>query len=253
MTNVIMATDFDGTLYFRNRTPRISQVDLEAIARLRSSGALYGVCTGRPYLGVLDACGNELSFDFFILTSGAEILDSAGRCLYRQCVSRDVIEAAAERFAGYDYVIQANQRLYSPSPTSEFQTRIASVDDIPGEEITGFSLYMSSEEEARRTVEVVPSLWNGTMAAYRNGSIVDLVGAGCSKGRAAEFLRRYFDAGMLCGIGDSHNDIPLLWASSPSFTFQDSPEDVRREAEYVVGSTAEAIGKVLERISARRG
>ena len=44
--------------------------------------------------------------------------------------------------------------------------------------------------------------------------------------------------------GDSYNDLPLLQASDVGFTFPDAPEKLRKEADEIVISVAQAIEKL---------
>ena len=55
------------------------------------------------------------------------------------------------------------------------------------------------------------------------------------------FVKEYLQIQVMAGIGDSFNDMPMLQAAHPSFTFSDSPKVIRGNADYVVDSVAEAL------------
>ena len=64
-----LASDIDGTLVFNQQ---IKKQDREAIEKYQKEH-LFGVCSGRPRCALFDL--EKLKLDFYILSSGAEILD----------------------------------------------------------------------------------------------------------------------------------------------------------------------------------
>ena len=72
----VLASDFDGTLFFKGQ---FKSDDLKQIRMFQKQGHLFGLCTGRPLSGVAAPIQGRLRCDFMILSSGALILDRAGR------------------------------------------------------------------------------------------------------------------------------------------------------------------------------
>ena len=64
-----LASDIDGTLVFNQQ---IKKQDREAIEKYQKEH-LFGVCSGRPRCALFDL--KQLKLDFYILSSGAVILD----------------------------------------------------------------------------------------------------------------------------------------------------------------------------------
>ena len=64
-----LASDIDGTLVFNQQ---IKKQDRKAIEKYQKEH-LFGVCSGRPRCALFDL--EKLKLDFYILSSGAEILD----------------------------------------------------------------------------------------------------------------------------------------------------------------------------------
>ena len=64
-----LASDIDGTLVFNQQ---IKKQDKEAIEKYQKEH-LFGVCSGRPRCALFDL--EKLKLDFYILSSGAMILD----------------------------------------------------------------------------------------------------------------------------------------------------------------------------------
>ena len=88
----IFASDFDHTLFHRERNPHVSQEDLEAIQAFQGEGNRFGMCTGRPYQGLHLDLPEELHPDFYILSSGACIMDGEGKVLFQKAIPYDVVE-----------------------------------------------------------------------------------------------------------------------------------------------------------------
>ena len=149
----VFASDFDGTLYFMDQPERVKPADLAAIADYQRRGGLFGVCTGRSLQGVRLSIGDAVRFDFYILVSGALILDGSLRQVWKRVVSRALIEELCERYRGYEMVIQANDTVYTFDRPHPLQTKIVALADIAGDDLYGISMATPSVEAARRLTE----------------------------------------------------------------------------------------------------
>ncbi len=85
-----LASDIDRTLFFHERQPQISYEDCEAIQNYQSLGHLFGLCSGHPYQGVVHLFQN-LHPDFYIITSGALILDRALHVIYEKFIDYQIL------------------------------------------------------------------------------------------------------------------------------------------------------------------
>lgn len=85
-----LASDIDHTLFFQERNPQISIQDCQAIQNYQNQGHLFGLCSGRPYQGVVHLFQN-LHPDFYIITSGALILDRALHVIYEKFIDYQIL------------------------------------------------------------------------------------------------------------------------------------------------------------------
>ena len=242
------ASDFDGTLYFYQETDRMKAGDIAAIRRFQANGNAFGVCTGRSLKGITMALPEPPGFDFYILASGALIVDRDYRTIHTHCISRDL---TAEINARYEkqarIVIQANDTVYTlTGKYHPMQTKIDTLTDIPGDAIYGFSFGFESAERAMEIAGELNARYAGQIAAFQNVTNVDIVAAGCSKGSGVRFVKEYFGAAEIGGIGDSYNDIPMLAAADVAFTFPFAPEEAKRQAQHIVSSVGEAL-EIMEK------
>ena len=246
MPRFAMASDCDETLYFRRRIPTILSQDIDAVRDLRAAGGLFGICTGRPYHGVLDAIGGQLRFDFHICTSGAHILDGNGETLCEHKLERNTAARLWQLGKTMPFmVVQANGRLYSPRPTSSFQIFVREFEEIPGDCFLGVSFYVETQEQAAEMAAMINSTWSGSVSAFYNSICLDIVSHNVSKGKALLDVKHRLGIGCMAAIGDSFNDLPMLRAADISFTFPYAPEELRKTASHIVPSVAAAL-KIME-------
>lgn len=241
------ASDFDGTLYFMRAAPgeRFRRADLLAIERFRAGGGLFGLSTGRSLTGV-DMATAELdeppSFDFYILASGALVLDARRRPLRVSRVGRDaVLDIVRFCEPRAQIVIQANDTVYTFGPPLPMQVHIDTIDEV-GDDVYGVSMHVGDPAGARGLAADINGRFGDQVEAFPNASNIDVAPRGCSKGTALRFLRERLGIGRLAAMGDSFNDVPMFAGADFSFTLASSPEQVRRAATHVVGGVAEALG-----------
>jgi len=265
---ILLACDFDGTIWFTaNPQPWLDE-DARAATSFRRAGNLLGVCTGRTLDGIrvpLAMMPDDVRFrfDFMILLNGSRILGADGQTLFERLLPRQTVLDLHERFCcGRTYVndlrnvaagewgnqtdevhciIQANDTAYTFEKPFSTQTHVDSMDQIPGDMLRGISFLFGTVEAAQDAAAWINGNVGDVACAYVNRSYIDVVPAGCSKGRALEVVRELFGAGTVAAIGDSYNDLPMLDAADVSFALAHAPEDVRGAADHVVEKTAYAL------------
>lgn len=251
----VFASDIDGTLYFMGEsdwTKRFHPQDIRAIKGFHEHGGLFGVSTGRSLEGVDSAVRGIIDIDFYILASGALILDAQHQPIAMQELAHDVIKDINLQFRDRtDMIIQANSTVYTlGNPISIHQIHVEDVDEIPGH-LFGLSFGTDSCQTARNLANEVNRDYGDTVKAYLNVRNVDIVAKECSKGTALETVRRELGASRVGAIGDSYNDIPMLEQADIAFTFKRSPLDVKTRVVHMshgelVDGVDEAIKKFCE-------
>ena len=87
-----VASDFDNTLYFWGEEEPMRAADIFGIVYYQQRGGLFGICTGRSLVGVRDVIGPYMRPDFYILASGALVLDGEEKVLFRECLPLEIVE-----------------------------------------------------------------------------------------------------------------------------------------------------------------
>ena len=242
----IFASDFDNTLYFHNKTPRIAPETVTAIRAFQDAGHLFGLCTGRPAFGMEENFKDLFRPDFVIASSGGVIIDADGNPLFERKIPFETLSVIERlgREARYFGAVHADGRFVmldapgNPFPALE---SIPSVEAVRSHPVHGISFMTGSETEAEAFLETVLRACSGTVTAYRNRNAVDIVPAGCSKGLGLHMAKDLFSADRTYGIGDSLNDLPLLEAADHSFTFRSAPDQLKKAASQLVDNADEAL------------
>ncbi len=251
MTRLI-ASDFDGTLYFSDRPEHVSREDLAAIRDFQAEGGLFGACTGRPLVALTKDSAGLVPFDFYIAMSGATVFDRDMRPIFQHTLERDFVRETRERFLPYydgavdllcaadDYWVIGSNNGYSVLEEA------SSFDDLP-DPLYGFTMRFPTEEITAEMVVSFNESYSDVAVAYQNVTGMDVMPKGCSKGEGLRIAAGYYGATITGGIGDAANDIPLLDAVDVAYTFDYSHADVQDHAQVLVKSAAGAIRDFMSR------
>lgn len=245
------ASDYDGTLCQSNWDTGEEVFDpavLEAVRRYQAAGGRFGICTGRSLAMVTESIRGILDLDFYIVTTGAQVFDRDLNPLFEQPIDRDVAQALYERYASDEMfmiaVTDSGFMSVGRQMAPQFSV-VSSLDDVEGK-LLGISLECHGNEPLAHAVcAEMNELFGASIEGFQNLGSVDVVARGCSKGTGLEIVRRKLGLSCVAGAGDSYNDLPLLAAADPSYTFCSSPQEVRDAATYVVKDLAEALHHLM--------
>ena len=255
MEKTAFASDFDGTLCESDWVTgeiRFDPVNMDAIHRYQAAGGLFGICTGRPLSSVLESLEGVLDLDFYIVMTGAQVLDRNLKVIRERTIEREVAQEIFERYASRESVMIAVTQTDFVSVRDRMGLGlpvVPSLDAVNGD-LYGVSIECHNNEEAARVVrEDLNRRFAGVVEGFQNRGSVDIVPAGCSKGAGVRLVREALGIDAMAGAGDSYNDLTLLLASDVSYTFDTSPREVRDAATVVVSTLSDAI----EDFSIRQG
>ncbi|MBP3893489.1 MAG: HAD family phosphatase [Atopobiaceae bacterium] len=249
----IFASDFDGTLYFHGADEPVRRADLDAIRAFQESGGLFGACTGRPLRGLTVQSEGLVPFDFYIALTGGTIFDRSYRPIYTRELPYEVVREQFDRYAvhardGIALACAADDYwVIGDVDTQDWPVKqVATFDQLPGP-YQGMGMETATVEEAIDLAAEVNATYGDVACAYVNLASIDILPAGCSKGTGLIKAAEYFGASLTGGIGDSHNDVPLLQAADVAYTFRRCDERVRSEADVLVDHTSEALADFMGR------
>ncbi len=248
MKKIAFASDYDNTLYMHGIIRRgISKKDEKAIRAFQDKGGLFGLCTGRPYHGFFrDPVINRLRIDFYIASTGAHILDGDGGILFEKTVPHDIakdIFSFGKEAYRHSLQVDGDFYLYGKSGMRP-EPRIQSFDEIRGRKLYAFSFHLPTEEGAAALASRINETYGSDVAAYQNKKDIDVVAAGCSKGKGALFIKEHFGLDAIAGMGDSMNDEPLVMSADVGFTFPSAPAALKDSADRLAKSVGDALNQI---------
>lgn len=246
----LLASDLDGTLFFKHLEKGYKESDIEAIKQFQKDGNLFGCCTGRALLGATPSFENLLQCDFYIASSGAMVCDKDLNVIYESPIDFKIAKSIVDKYKDIVTIFIQSKRYYilKKGYPEEIFKYVESFDELKDEKI--YSICLITEDQHQLDIMETELKQYSNIAGYRNMDAIDIVNGDCSKGKAVQIVKDYFKANQSYGIGDSYNDIPLLQEADYSFTFNNSPEAVKQEADLLVDSIEEAIGKITKKLFA---
>ena len=240
-----VASDFDNTLYFMGDEEPMRAADIFGILYYQQRGGLFGLCTGRSLVGVRDVIGPYIRPDFYILASGALVVDGEENVLFKKCLPLETVKEIYERYcSSLRAVIQANDTVYTFQEENYLQTHIDSFEELRDGYVYGLSIAAPDVETAAAVTARINDLFGDEVTAFHNVTHIDVVPKGCSKGSGIEVVRRAFSVREMYGIGDSFNDLPLLQSVDHPYTLTHAPEELQRAAEGIVRGVSELLDRI---------
>ena len=249
MKKKVFASDFDGTLYFYKAEDKLPAANVEAIRRYQAAGCLFGLCTGRQVGGLTPFITGLVRPDFYITSSGANIVDGDMKPILKRGVDRDVADALVKELnpKGYRLTldVEGDICVFAKMDYPGKYYVITGVDDAPQGLIHQVSVHTESLDDAARLSAEINRRFGDRIEAFQNVIEIDIAPKGCSKGKGVEALREHMREAYgditLYGIGDSINDLPLLRAADVSYTFPYAPDICRQTADKVVPTIVDAL------------
>ncbi len=273
----LLAIDIDGTLL--DSKGRVPQANLDAIHRAAGRGVRIVIATGRSFHFALQALG-DLPDDLTLLAyNGAIARSRSGETLLRrmlpQAVARQVLEATIKWRTDTACVFDrplAGQLVYDRMDWSHpnragFKRRNAAIiqavdrleeavtEDPVQVTFNGGVHTMRAISTRLATHPVAPHL-EVTLTAYphRDFAMVDVSGAGITKGTGLAALAGHFDVPQaeVMAIGDNHNDRDMLeWAGTGVVMGNAEPE-LKTRGFHLTGTNDEAgLSQAIDRFIPR--
>ena len=254
MKQKVFASDFDGTLYFYKAEVKLPPENVEKIREYQAAGHLFGLCTGRQIGGLTPFITGLVEPDFYITSSGANIVDREFKPIYKRGVPREVADALVRELnpKGYRLTLDVEGEIcvFAKMDYPGKYYVITGVDDAPEGLTHQVSVHTESLEDAAALAASVNERFGDAVEAFQNVIEVDIAPRGCSKGKGVHILREYmrekYGEVTLYGIGDSMNDMPLLEAADVAYTFPYAPEALQRKADKIFDNICLALDDSMQ-------
>ena len=247
----VFASDFDGTLYFylAPDPDKLPMASVEKIREFQEAGHLFGLCTGRQVGGLTPFITGFVKPDFYITSTGANIVDGDLKEIRKRGIDPAVADAIVKYAGPENYRITLDVEgdicVFAKMDYPGKYYVISCVDDCPPGLIHQIGIHTESPDEAAALSKDINEKFGDAINAFQNVQEVDIAPKGCTKGKGVEFLRDYMKEHIgeckLYGIGDSINDLPLIDVADVSYTFPYAPKEVQERATKVVETIVDAL------------
>ena len=258
----IIATDYDGTLNYGGIKPHV----VEAIARFRAEGNLFGVVTGRDKGGSLDIFRKEgqFGFDFVLALNGALAFDADGNMLYdvpvdgsRKYGDTTLSRALTRRIweltgfhVGIAFSDGSRMDIHPDYPDGGQirWNRVMPFQDLEKDVFARMDTFAQlnticeSEEKATEVTAALKKEFGEYVNPFQNGICIDIPAAGMDKGEAvARYAARMGVAEEnIFTAGDNYNDLAMLERFN-GCAMANGVDAVKAVSKYVCRDIAEVV------------
>ena len=265
----LLVVDIDGTLV--DKAGNISPEDEKALAKVRSAGIPYSLCTGRSILASksvlrrLTPDGFHIFFDGALVSSPDARIEVYSRPLPKSAV-KQVIEYADAH--GLNLEISAVDRFYAERESwgTKIRREFFEIEPVITDLSTLWNtvrvikaglLTTNAEEVAKATALIEHfkgklDFSHATTPAFPGVDFLNILAKGVSKGKALDALTKHLGIthDEVIAIGDGANDIPLLSAVGLAVAMGNASDAVKAVADHITldvdhAGLAKAIEKFL--------
>ncbi len=238
--------DLDGTTVASRENALPSQRVVDAVQAAQKK-IHVAVATGRPYSYALPVIKSLGLTGPGVFNGGAEIVDChTGEFLQQQLLSIEALKELVFLSQPFGYKLYSDADNYSQPISSPSEIDAAAAKFFIGDVRTQDALHILEELSAVNAASAHPT------TSWGEGDVVDIhvTHVNGTKRHGVERLISLLgiSKAVTVGIGDSHNDIPLLEAVGFSVAMGDAPTEVKAVADHIAPSLEnDGVADTIER------
>lgn len=258
----LFVSDLDGTLL--NRDFQISEVNMNAIRKLKEKGFELVVATGRIYHDAATICGNHGLSPYIIASNGACIFDEEGGQMYGRWLTSSDLKKIIACLEEMDlcYGLGNSEEYIAPTDWELVLDREAQRLRRQGQEITdsiiNFAKYEMTSQNGFKVRDIKAGLEKDLLSCYSVSVVthdnqvvqkiaeqmdrferiavtvsgahnIEIMSREGTKGNALKYLAGVLKTGpgTIVAIGDSYNDLSMLQYAKTSIAMGNAPDDVK--------------------------
>ena len=256
---MVVFFDIDGTIV-DDRTQKIPESTVRAVARLREGGHIPVINTGRPYSHI-DPRVRAMAFSGFVCGCGMEVILD-GKYLYENypdtalcTLVRDTVRDCRMQvlYETRDGAILTDGELsthrFEVMEVNRMKKKGFEVKEIDSLPQPSFMKLVTFDGPGCRHEEFKARMEPYYTCIERGYTMLELVKKGCSKAKGMEILLSALGASReeAFAIGDSTNDLPMFEMARHTVCMGGGMEELKARAEYITAPVLEdGIEKALQ-------
>lgn len=265
LSGVLLVSDLDGTLIGENFT--VPERNLRAIERFQNAGGNFAIATGRSilsggrYAELTHPKGPCICLNGTILY-GYQRQKIVWDCHLNQHTAAAYIQKLYDRFpmTGIEYFCVKTIHILRNNAYVTEHLNHESVSWSEGPPIDAdepwYKALFADDPDRKDEMEAFANTFSHEDVRFVSSSenYLEMLPAQASKGNALRKAVQMFgyDLKQVYAIGDYYNDVELLEAAGVSVVPKNAPEDMKRQADLVVGHCYQgAVADLIEEIERR--
>ena len=247
----LIATDMDGTLL--NDNGIINEKMFDLIHDLNDKNIKFAAASGRFY-SQLSKNFEKVNTDMiFIAHNGALVkYNNKGETLYSNSIDKKLIASVINLNPelGEELFLAAENEAYIVNPSNDMLNKFT-LFEVPAVILKSFSeiktpiyklTYYMAHGVNSSIVDYLKENLNDKLEFVVSGDKwIDIMNKGISKGNALKILQEKFTINKknTMVFGDYYNDLTMFKAAHHSYAMENSPEDVKKHANFIAESNNE--------------
>lgn len=248
-----LISDYDGTL--TDHSHQLTPVVIKAVRDFQAQGFIFSIATGRMHQGIVAASAEEFGVSTpLIVRGGAEIIDpQTKQVLWSQYIDQKTVEALLSFLHSFEdqfkFAAESGDFAYTRDgiAVKEFGAgaQFADLATIPTDRLPKVVVEPASPEpvmdELIATLAAKFPKLHLAKISSRRGYGIDINSHQAGKENALKAWAKLMnlDLAEIAGIGDGHNDYPLLINCGYKIAMGNAPDSLKAIADLVVGTQAE--------------
>ena len=243
--------DIDGTLI--SDSFKISEDNLNAIAKARAKGHMVFINTGRSWGNIPDVLREQFDLDGIISGIGTMIVMN-GNPVFKSCMSKDLVRRVMDFIFGnpqYWALFEGIKNVYSIT-NDERQKRNYEFSVLSSED----SEKICSEDEiqviamGKTAPDEFRELFKNELTIFQFETYADCVAGGLNKAKGIEKVLELtgIKRENTIAIGDSNNDYDMLKYAGIGVAMADSQQSILDMADYITAPASESgVARAIEK------
>lgn len=246
--------DVDGTLVSRGERILLDST-IKALESLKKKGIKIAIASGRPAFAMEQSLIEQVAFDYFICSNGTFVMDGLGKELYKEEMSKELVEALTLDFINKDDAI-----LYQFEDSAYIYHGQKRMSNMIHQCLGRLDILKDDREYAARHLESLPYAAVAYIAAHNLNyyemrypnyrfecfmpDYYDIYPLHCNKATGIMHLCEALNFNMtdVISFGDALNDVAMLKECGLGIAMGDALAEAKAAADHITeASVADGI------------